>query len=301
MENAPIWMLLTITLAAQTIQTLLRRVYCNRVSNTNSGYNILNAVLSAVCALALAACNEFNLPCSNYTLISAIIFGIITALGCVFSLVATGIGPLSYTTVIISSSTVITALSGCIFWHEQIKITQIIGIALMIVCLICSVKKDDSKTKTSLKWLFMCLIAMLFTGGVGIMQKIHQSSEHASELYAFLVIAFEISTVASLITLAFSIRRDKGRVFVNNSGSALKIWLTTAIVGVISGICVAACNAINLFLSGKMPSAVLFPILNGGSLVIVVVASMILFREKLSLKQWIGIILGAIAVLLLCL
>ena len=300
MENAPVWILLTITLAAQTIQTLLRRVYSNRVSNTNSGYNILNAVLSAVCALTLAACNGFNLPCSNYTLISAIIFGIITALGCVFSLVATGIGPLSYTTVIISSSTVITALSGCIFWHEQIKITQIIGIALIIVCLVCSVKKDDSKTKTSLKWLFMCLIAMLFTGGVGIMQKIHQSSEHASELYAFLVIAFEISTVASLITLAFSIRRDKGRVFVN-AGSALKIWLTTAIVGVVSGICVAACNAINLFLSGKMPSAVLFPILNGGSLVIVVVASMILFREKLSLKQWIGIILGAIAVLLLCL
>lgn len=61
MENAPIWILLTITLAAQTIQTLLRRVYCNRVSNTNSGYNILNAVLSAVCALTLAACA--NLIC----------------------------------------------------------------------------------------------------------------------------------------------------------------------------------------------------------------------------------------------
>ena len=154
----------------------------------------------------------------------------------------------------------------------------------MIGCLVCSVKKDDGKTKTSLKWLLMCLIAMIFSGGVGIMQKVHQTSEHANELYAFLVIAFEISTVASLITLAFSIKRDKGRVFVNNAGSASKICMTTAIVGV-----------------GKMPSAVLFPILNGGSLVIVVVASMIIFREKLSLKQWIGIILGAIAVLLLCL
>ena len=168
MENISIGILLTITLVAQTVQTLLRRVYCNRVSNTNSGYNILNAVLSAVCALSLAACSGFNLQCSNYTLVSAIIFGVITALGCVFSLAATGIGPLSYTTVIISSATVITALSGCIFWHEQIKITQIIGIALMTVCLVCSVKKDDAKTKTSLKWLFMCLIAMLFSGGVGI-------------------------------------------------------------------------------------------------------------------------------------
>lgn len=158
MENAPVWILLTITLAAQTIQTLLRRVYCNRVSNTNSGYNILNAVLSAVCALTLAACSEFNLPCSNYTLISAIIFGIITALGCVFSLVATGIGPLSYTTVIISSSTVITALSGYIFWHEQIKITQIIGIALMIVCLVCSVKKTIARLKRRLNG-FLCVLS----------------------------------------------------------------------------------------------------------------------------------------------
>lgn len=301
MENISIGILLTITLVAQTVQTLLRRVYCNRISNTNSGYNILNAVLSVVCAFTLAAYSGFNLQCSNYTLVSAIIFGVITALGCVFSLAATGIGPLSYTTVIISSSTVITALSGCIFWHEQIKITQIIGIALMAVCLVCSVKKDDVQTKTSLKWLFLCLIAMLFSGGVGIMQKVHQTSEHASELYAFLVISFEISTVASLITLAFSIRRDIGHVFINSAGSPSKICLMIAIVGAASGICVAACNAINLYLSGQMPSAVLFPILNGGSLAIVVIASMIIFREKLSLKQWIGIILGGVAVLLLCL
>lgn len=302
MENLPIWLLLTITLLAQTVSTLLRRVYSDKVSCTKSGYNIFNAVLSAVCAIVLAALSGFNLECSTYTLVSAIIFGVITALSSVFVLMATGIGPLSYTTVIASSSTVITALSGCIFWGEQIKITQIIGIVLMLGCLFCSVKKDDSKANTSIKWLILCLLAMLFSGGVGIMQKIHQSSEHAGELYAFLVIAFEISTIASLITLAFTVRKDKVRILVENAAlSKSKTVLNISVLGIVSGVCVAACNAINLYLSGKMPSAVLFPILNGGSLIIIVLACMVIFREKLSLKQWGGIGLGAAAVLLLCL
>ena len=300
MEKSPLWLLLAITLIAQTVATLLRRVFSDKVSSSNSGYNIFNAAMSAICAVTLAACAGFTLECSNYTLISAIIFGIATALSCLFALKATGIGPLSYTTVIISSSTVITALSGCIFWGEQIKITQIIGIVLMMACLFCSVKKDEVTTRTSIKWLILCIIALLFSGSVGIMQKIHQSSQHADELYAFLVIAFEASTVWSLVALVFSIKKEKGRIFVKNAGGSIAITLKTVLIAMVSGICSAACNAINLYLSGKMPSAVLFPILNGGSLVIVVVASMIIFKEKLSLKQWLGILLGVIAIPLLC-
>ena len=54
---------------------------------------------------------------------------------------------------------------------------------------------------------------------------------------------------------------------------------------ILAGICSAANNKINLYLSGIMDSAVFFPVVNGGGLVLASLASYIVFKEKLSLKN----------------
>ena len=69
---------------------------------------------------------------------------------------------------------------------------------------------------------------------------------------------------------------------------------------IVSGVCVAVNNKFNLYLSGVMDSAVFFPIVNGGGLVLATLSAVILFKEKLSTKQWIGVILGITSVVFLC-
>jgi len=49
-----------------------------------------------------------------------------------------------------------------------------------------------------------------------------------------------------------------------------------------------------------MDSAVFFPIVNGGGLVLTTFAAVLLFKEKLSKKQWIGVVLGIASVVFLC-
>ena len=68
-------------------------------------------------------------------------------------------------------------------------------------------------------------------------------------------------------------------------------WLLMIITGVIIG----AINLINLYLSGKMPSVIFFPIVNGGVIVLSGLAAILFFKEKLSVKQTIGLILGIAA------
>ena len=68
----------------------------------------------------------------------------------------------------------------------------------------------------------------------------------------------------------------------------------------VSGVCVAINNKFNLYLSGVMDSAVFFPIVNGGGLVLTTLVAVLLFKEKLSKKQWIGIVLGILSVVFLC-
>ena len=66
------------------------------------------------------------------------------------------------------------------------------------------------------------------------------------------------------------------------------------------GACGAVNNKFNLYLSGVMDSAVFFPIVNGGGLVLTTLAAVLLFREKLSKKQWIGVLVGIASVVFLC-
>jgi drug/metabolite transporter (DMT)-like permease len=44
-----------------------------------------------------------------------------------------------------------------------------------------------------------------------------------------------------------------------------------------------------------MPSAVFFPIVNTGGLILTLLAATLLFKEKLTRLQWIGIVLGLIS------
>ena len=68
----------------------------------------------------------------------------------------------------------------------------------------------------------------------------------------------------------------------------------------ISGVCVAVNNKLNLYLSGVIDSVIFFPVVNGGGLVLTTLASLLIFKERLRAKQWIGILFGIASVLCLC-
>jgi len=58
-------------------------------------------------------------------------------------------------------------------------------------------------------------------------------------------------------------------------------------------------HKINLYLSGVIDSAVFFPLVNGLPLLLSLLAAILFFRERPNLRQYIGILLGLAAVLLL--
>ena len=59
-------------------------------------------------------------------------------------------------------------------------------------------------------------------------------------------------------------------------------------------------NKLNLLLSGMMDSAVFFPIVNGGPLLLTTLSSFLIFKEKPTLRKCVGILPGILSVLLLC-
>ena len=132
-----------------------------------------------------------------------------------------------------------------------------------------------------------------------LMQKIHQTSSHKNELNAFLVLSFDVSFIFSAVMTFMALRKEKSPLLERREDG--RVNFAFIIIMIVSGICVAANHKLNLSLSGIMPSAVFFPIVNGGNLVLTTLSALVIFRERLTRRQWIGVILGVLSVLFLCL
>ncbi len=302
LSKIPNIILLVITMASCLSVGIFRNYFSKNVSSTQRGYQLFNMVSSAVCALVIFAYAGFKLEGSTYTMIVGAVFGVVTALAAIFNLAAVSIGPLSYTTVMLSSSTVITALSG-LFFGEIPSLFQWIGIVLMMVCIILATNSNDGseKKKASAKWLVLSILAALFTAGVGLLQKIHQESKYSAELSMMLFVAFIFSTLFSIILYLLTLKKEPPIIKKSEDRKSVrKVVILLAVMLTVVGIAIALNNIINLYLIGVMDSAVIFPIVNGGHLILSTLAGLILFREKLAPKQWIGILSGIAATFFLC-
>ena len=292
MENG---ILLTVSLVAALGGSIFKKLYTNRDSRL-SGSFAYTAVGCLVAAAVLFAWGGFG-KASLFTVLLGVLFGAVTALQGVTNMAALQVGPLSYTSVIISFSTLISALSGVLFFKESIGLWQIIGMALMLASFALANGGENGGKRANLRWLLLCVVAFLATGAIGVMQKVHQSSAFKEELNAFLVIAFAVSALFSGVVALLLRKKEIVTEGKRNDRGGMMLLIFLMLV---SGVCVAVNNKLNLYLSGVIDSVIFFPVVNGGGLVLTTLASLLIFKERLRGKQWIGILLGIASVLCLC-
>lgn len=291
--------LLCISLAAGLAWNVLRKVY---VARTPEGLNhtfFYNFAAGLLCIATFLVWGGFG-SASLFTVLMGIGFGLLNLTSMICNIWALKIGPMSYTTVIISFATLISALSGVAFFNETLGWTQMVGIPLMLVSFVLAVDKSEDNKGFSLRWLLLCLAAFLAVGGIGVMQKFHGTSVYSGESNAFLVIAF--LTVSVCCAVVPALLRKKGQT-AEKTGLRLKWNKDTLILLAcifFGGIAIAANNKLNLYLSAQMNSAVFFPIVNGGGLILTTLFAIAVFREKLTLKKWLGLSFGILSVLFLC-
>ena len=148
-------------------------------------------------------------------------------------------GSFAYTSVIVALSAIIPSMSGPVLFGEKVTVSQFAGIGLMIICIILSPGNDGGERRAvNLKWLLFCTVAFVFSGAVGVVQKIHQNNAaHKAEMPALLLTCFFVSFALSGIRLITERRRMK------KSGESLnKLTLAVLLFPAVSGLCFAAHN-----------------------------------------------------------
>lgn len=280
--------LLCTSISAAIIQNAFSNIFSKKYVKDKGdiyNFNFYTHLVCVILFLILAIKEQVSL----FTVLLSIAFGFVTFLSFIFKQKALVLGPMHLTNLVVTSSMIIPALSGAVFFGEKFSIYKGIAILILIYFIFLSLKKsDDNEQKTNKKWLLYCIITFIAVGMIGILQKVHQTSIHKDELSSFLAISFFMS-----MTIAAIMRKK--------SNKSAKIDKTSLILAVVGGVCTFANNYINLKLSGILPSQLFFPLVNGSVIIMTSLISRFVFKEELTKRQTIGLIGGIASLILICL
>lgn len=200
-------------------------------------------------------------------------------------------GPLSLTSLIGSYSLLLPTLYGLIFLHDDISPLFFPGLALLALSLLLIYLKrnrEKSVTAISSKWIVFLVIGFVGNGMCSVVQKMQQNSMNGQFKNELMVYALLMIAVLMLLSGRIA---ERGQL-----RTTLKEGWKFAIP---CGLCNGVVNLLTMVLAGRMAASVEFPILSAGSLVVTFLFSVFLYREKLSLRQWIGAAVGVASIVLL--
>lgn len=269
-----------------TVQSVCAKEYNKKSNDSPLLYSALVAFFSLI---FFVATSDLKFNFSSSYLWYSIFFAIATSVNILSLLMAVSIGPLSVTTLISQYSLIIPTLYGLIFLGETVKKSWIWGMLFLVVSLFLTNKESEqNEKKINLKWLVYVLLKFISNGACSTIQKVYQINFDGKYQSEFMILSLSIVVVTMFIA---SILYEK-KSFVQSLKKGFPYYS-------VSGLSNGMVNFLVLILSLRMSATLMFPIVSAGGVVLSVVVSILAYKEKFSLCQKIGFILGISSVVML--
>ena len=280
------FILLVLIIACFSIQNVAKKSY-----NVRTG----GGVYSFAAGSALAAAVVFfitsggKLTFTDETFGFAVAFAAAYSISIVASMLAIRWGPLSLSSLIISCSLIIPTLFGIIFLEEPVSIWMVAGILLLLATLVLvNIEKKTSERKVTLRWGVCIFFAFIGNGACSTAQKLQQIA--SGGLYKNEMMILALCIVIAVMAILATITERK------NALSHLKCGFAHfTICGIANGVV----NYLVMVLATRMSASVMFPVISAGGVVLAALVAIFIYKEKLQPQQWLGMLFGILAIVLL--
>ncbi len=281
-------------LAITTVCAAGKAVICKKLGSGDKGsrsvfeWNSGIYLIASLVAFLSLYPNFGNLFTTSLpTLLLAVLFAALLLFTQVTEVKAMSLGSVSMTILIYSGGFLLPILYGYLFVGEGISLTRGCGIVVMAIAM-SFIIRPRKEGGTSVPWLIMSCLSLVGSGMVAVTQKHHQSTTYASELANFVTLGLFLAAILSFLLAFFKRSRAESKpapLGIRDIGFIL-----------VSGLCIGVQNLLNLYLAGKIPAAVLFPVYNIGSMILTALFGAVVLKEKHRFSQWIGFVLGCISI-----
>ncbi|MEX2104761.1 MAG: DMT family transporter [Bacilli bacterium] len=208
-----------------------------------------------------------------------VIAGVLNANGNIQMTKAFEKGPASITSILIATNAIIPVLAASLFFPESILFVQWVGIALMIgAAVVVQYQPGNGGSLEYRPWMTRVALSLLSFGFVGILMKM-STIEHIHLLDMLLSMYG-----GGLVYLLFFIGRQSVRLM------EIKISIIVGALSIIGFSCY-------MFALQTGPASIIFPIISLNCMV-VMIAGLLIFKERLRAHQFIGITVALIGLVL---
>lgn len=180
----------------------------------------------------------------------------------------------------------IPCIAGIFLLSDPITGSHFIG---LLVCLLSAwLLTAEKSIRMPVKGWGLLAACFLSNGGIMLTQKLFSHLLPNGNVCAFHFWGFFFSAVFSLILYCAHRRGEETKV--SNYLYAYGIILSAAMLTI---------SVLSTLASQMISSVVLFPLVNGGGLLLCTVISFIIYKEKLTVKMIAGLILGTLALMII--
>jgi len=188
---------------------------------------------------------------------------------------------------------VLQLVFGVVFQGESLSAMQLIAIVLMLISFVLINLKGLSLKGSSKKFLFWCA-ALFFSNGIySILMNLQQQQMNGAQRNEMIILSYLGMAVMYAILQLFKDRK----ALVQGFKIPKKPFRYLIIC------CVCATTAVHMlvYILTLVDATILYTIDNGGVLMLSVIYSCILFKEKLSKMQLLGILMAIASIIMLSL
>lgn len=177
-----IYLLLVASVVLAVVKSAFLKQYSSVAPDQNSRIFFFNLVafgLAAVAQIVVQLVTTGFSKFSLWTLLPAAGYAVSCYLMQLFLMKSMAIGPMGLSSLFCMYGLLIPAVAGPIFFSESFSIWKGIGVLFMLVAIFFSVDLKGEKATTSKKWFLFALLTLVFSGMVGVFEKIHQTGRIA--------------------------------------------------------------------------------------------------------------------------
>lgn len=246
-------------------------------------YSYTLAGLIAFVMLLFDGMSGFSLPAVGISALGAVSLAV--SLFCSIEALKSGVMVLA--AMAGSAGLLLPCIAGIFMLNEPMKPMQFIGIALLIFSgwLLIGYSKEQTGSFTP-RTLLLLIGSMLSNGSVMLAQKMFSKYLPDTSVSIFSFLTFGLIGIGMFIGLVPSLLSQSGRAKIAAVPKPVFLY------GTISSIILLAINQLATLAGRNVPSAIMFPINDGGATIITAITAAIFFKEKLTVRSVCGLILG---------
>lgn len=282
--------LLLIVIFAGQLEGMTVRLYGRK---NKEGGMFFNAIICAFAAVFYLVTDKNGLSFPKEIFPYSTIGTMATATGFYAAYLAHKYGSFIFTNLIASFSSVMVIVYGLAFLKEPTSVFGYIGIALFFISsfmINCGKVEEKEKKSFSVKWLICAILTAVSNGLLGIIMRSQQIRFDGAYDNEYMMLNAAGAAVL-LAVIGIVTERHKIGVIVK------KGCLYGAVVGALNGFK----NLITFVIYLYFPISVLTPLRAGVNCIVGFLISLLLYKEKFTKIQLLGIFTGALSVVMFAL